>query len=126
MNVSLHNNPPATSVKPAPNSPNSFDPSIDVDIVLKSNKEKYYAVGNITFSCVTNRTEDTMYFKYSFGDGMSEPYTLSGNITHTYLVPGFYNYTVDAVAVSQESSKAFHAVHRGHISVLGEEGRNSV
>lgn len=119
--VSLHNDPAEPSIIPAHLCPNNFDPSSDIDNIFESNKEKYYLVGNITFSCMTNRSNDTLYFKYKFGDGETEPYTLSSDFTtHTYGKAGVYNYTVDAVAVT-ESSKAFHAAHSGQIRVLGKE-----
>ena len=120
LSVSIHNDPAELSIMPSPIPPNNFDPSIDIDNVFESNKEKYYLVGNITFFCLTNRTKDTIYFKYRFGDGETEPYSFIGNFTHTYGTPGVYNYSVDAVAVN-ENSKAFHAAHRGQIKVLGNE-----
>ena len=60
-----------------------------------------------------------MYFKYSFGDDHSEPYSNADNITHVYANAGVYSYSVDAIAINRDS-KAFHAAHRGQISVLGK------
>ena len=119
LNVSLYNDPASPSTMPAPFPPNNFVPSIDIDN-FNSNNEKYYLVGNITFSCMTNRIDDMTYFKYKFGDGMTEPYSLSSDITHTYGSAGVYNYTVDAVAINKHS-KAFHDAHCGQIKVLGKE-----
>lgn len=98
-----------------------MDPSIPVDI-LTSNYDKndrLYPIGNISFACSTNRTEDTTYFKYDFGDGTSEPYSHEENAAHMYMEAGTYKYSVDAVALVNEGSQAYHADHRGKIHVLG-------
>ena len=124
--MSVHNEPTAASIQPAPFSPNDFEPSIPIDIdnLFKSagSAGKYYITGNVTFACLTNRSDDTTYFKYDFGDGTNEPYTTDGNFTHTYEEAGEYDYRVDAIAIDDNSNKvnAFHTKHHGHISVLGK------
>lgn len=123
LNVSLQNDPVVPSITPFPFPPNHIDPP-EVDVVQSiydgSSDGKHYLVGNITFICETNHTEESIYFKYSFGDNYSEPYTNVDNVTHVYASAGVYNYTVDAVAITKRDSKAFHATHSGEISVLGE------
>lgn len=124
LNVSLQNDPLVPSITPFPFPPNHIDP-VDVDALRSvydgSSDGKHYLVGNITFICETNHTEEnSIYFKYSFGDEYSEPYTNADNITHIYASAGVYNYTVDAVAIAHRDSKAYHAKHRGEISVLGK------
>ena len=124
LNVSLQNDPIVPSITPFPFPPNHIDPPAPIDVdVLRSvydggSDGNYYLVGNITFVCETNHTEGNMYFKYSFGDGDSEPYTSADNITHIYTSAGVYNYSVDAVAIKRDS-RAVHAAHSGQISILG-------
>lgn len=124
LNVSLQNDPAFPSTTPSPFPPN-IDPPIPVDVdVLRSIDDddgngKHYLVGNITFLCETNHSQGDMYFKYTFSDGDSEPYTNADSMTHVYESAGIYNYTVDAVAIDEKGSKAFHAVHSGQINVLG-------
>ena len=125
LNVSLQNDPIVPSITPFPFPPNHIDPPAPIDVDMLSSiydggsDGNYYLVGNITFICETNHTEGNMYFKYSFGDGDSEPYTNADNITHLYTSAGVYNYSVDAVAIKRDS-KAVHAAHNGQISVLGK------
>ena len=122
LNVTVHNDPTSSSIQPAPFYPNDVDPSIPVDIFTSTGDDKgtYFAVGNVTLSCMTNRTDDTMYFKYTFSDGMNEPYANVSNVIHTYHEPGVYNYTVDAISINPKGDKAFHAKFDGQIDVLGK------
>ena len=119
LNVSLKNNPPTPSVNPVPFPP---DPSIDVDFLSEGfvRDGKIYPIGNITFTCLTNRTTATTYYKYSFGDEESEPYTQDGNLTHEYSKVGVYEYVVDAVALTGRGNRGFHAAHTGHIYIMGK------
>ena len=126
LNVSLQNDPIAPSITPFPFPPNHVDPPVPADVdVLQSVYDgngdgKHYLVGNITFICETNHTEENIYFKYNFGDDYNEPYTNAENITHIYANPGLYNYTVDAIAITKQDSNAYHATHSGEISILGK------
>ena len=119
LDVNLKNDPAPPSVNPAPFTPSDIDPSIDVDF-LSDQYLKSYAVGSITFTCLTNRSRATKYFKYDFGDGESEPYTQDGNFTHDYSEEGVYEYTVDAVALSSGGSRGFHASHGRRIHIMGK------